>query len=322
MLLEPLMSVYTKVQAEELTVFLNRYSIGKLLSFSGITAGVTNTNYWLETDSGHYVLTLFEHLDSFGLDYVLGLQHHLADKGVKCTAPIIDKNGALFSTLNHRPAAIVNRISGSVYQDPTIDQCHQIGLELARFHVAGLSYGNEMPNNRGLNWLKSISKDLHLALTTAEQCLINLVINDIQSFDLASLPLGSLHGDLFHDNVLFDDNCLSGIIDFDYACHDYLIYDIAVTVNDWCINAEGELLPNKMSAFLNAYNEIRVMQISEHSGLPIMLQAAALRFWLSRLYDKFFPLKGELTFVKDPNEFKKMLILRRNRTQLLTNTKT
>jgi homoserine kinase type II len=316
------MSVYTKVQPEELADFLNLYSIGKLVSFSGITAGVTNTNYWLETDSGHYVLTLFEHLDSFGLNYVLGLQHHLADKGVKCTAPIVDNNGALFSILNHRPAAIVNRISGSVYQNPTIDQCHQIGSELARFHLAGLSYENEIPNNRGLNWLKSITKDLSSVLETAELSLINLVIKDIESFDLANLPLGSIHGDLFHDNVLFDDNCLSGIIDFDYACHDYLIYDIAVTLNDWCINSEGELLSDKMSAFLSAYNAIRVMQACEHSGLPIMLQAAALRFWLSRLYDKHFPLKGELTFIKDPNEFRKMLMLRRNETKLLTNTKT
>jgi len=322
LLLEPLMSVYTKVQSEELTDFLIRYSIGKLVSFSGITAGVTNTNYWLETDSGYYVLTLFEHLDSLGLDYVLGLQHHLANKGVKCTAPIIDNSGALFSILNHRPAAIINRISGSVYQSPTINQCHQIGSELAKFHLAGLSYQNEKPNNRGLKWMKSISIALKSVLEKTELDLINLVIKDFESFDLGSLPLGSLHGDLFHDNVLFDDGNLSGIIDFDYACQDYLIYDIAVTINDWCINSKGELLPDKMSAFLKAYNSIRVIQACEHSGLPLMLQTAALRFWLSRLYDKHFPLSGELTFVKDPSEFSRMLISRREGADLLTNTKT
>ena len=316
------MSVYTKVQSEELTVFLKRYSIGKLVNFSGISAGVTNTNYWLETDSGHYVLTLFEHLDSLGLDYVLGLQHHLANKGVKCIAPIIDNQGALFSSLNHRPAAIVNRISGSAYQNPSVNQCHQIGLELAKFHLAGFSYKNKIPNNRGLNWLKLISQDLILVLEKTELELINLVIKDFESFDLARLPVGSLHGDLFHDNVLFNDGKLSGIIDFDYACHDYLIYDVAVTVNDWCVNSEGELLPDKMSAFLNAYNDIRVMHACEHIGLPIMLQMAALRFWLSRLYDKHFPLEGVLTFVKDPNEFSKMLMLRRDEAALLTDTKT
>jgi homoserine kinase type II len=306
------MSVYTKVETDELDVFLQRYSLGKRISYAGITAGVTNTNYWLETQTGHYVLTLFEHLDSAGLDYVLGLQHHLADKGVNCVAPIVDREGYLFSPLNNRPAAIVSRIPGSVRPAPTVDQCRQIGLELAKFHLAGLSYENQKTNSRGLEWWKSMSEQLCFVLDEADMGLINLVIEDFECSDLANLPKGSLHGDLFHDNALFEGDRLGGIIDFDYACHDYLIYDIAVTANDWCINSEGLFLPEKMSAFLVAYNEVRHLQASEYTTLPIMLQVAALRFWLSRLYDKTFPLEGELTFVKDPNECRKMLLLRRN----------
>jgi homoserine kinase type II len=316
------MSVYTKVASDELDVFLQRYSIGKLIRHAGIMAGVTNTNYWLETDIGHYVLTLFERLDSAGLSYVLGLQHHLADKGVNCTAPIVDRKGLLFSLLNGRQAAIVNRIPGAACRNPSVNQCRQIAQELARFHLAGLSYENRKPNSRGLSWWKSTSEQLRFVLDDADQSLINLVIEDFEDSDLARLPLGSLHGDLFHDNALFDGDRLGGIFDFDYACYDYLAYDIAVTVNDWCIDNEGGLLPDKISAFLTAYSEIRLLQECEHAALPIMLQVAALRFWLSRLYDKNFPLEGELTFVKDPNEFRKMLLLRRNEARSLADTKT
>jgi homoserine kinase type II len=316
------MSVYTKVASDELDVFLQRYSIGKLIRHAGIAAGITNTNYWLETDTGHYVLTLFEHLDSAELSYVLGLQHHLADKGVNCTAPIVDREGLLFSLLNGRLAAIVNRIPGTACRNPTVDQCRQIGQELARFHLAGLSYQNRKPNNRGLGWWKSVSEQLRFVLDDTDRSLINSVIEDFEAFDLVCLPLGSLHGDLFHDNALFDGDCLGGIFDFDYACYDYLAYDIAVTVNDWCIDSEGVLLPDKITSFLSAYSEVRLLEKCELAALPIMLQVAALRFWLSRLYDKNFPLEGELTFVKDPNEFRKMLLLRRENTGSLTNTKT
>jgi homoserine kinase type II len=316
------MSVYTKVEPDELFAFLQRYSIGKLIHYAGISAGVTNSNYWLETEMGQYVLTLFEHLDSTGLDYVLGLQHHLADKGVSCTAPIVDNEGLLFSPLNHKLATIVNRIPGSVCRNPSVDQCRQIGAELASFHLAGLSYNNHKSNSRGLNWWKSISQQLHDVLDDADLNLINLVIEDFELTDLADLPQGALHGDLFHDNVLFDGDCLGGIIDFDYACYDYLVYDMAVTANDWCIDSEGALLPEKMSGFIAAYDEIRLLQGCELTALPIMLEVAALRFWLSRLYDLNFPLKGELTFVKDPVEFRKMLLLRREKPISFTNTKT
>ena len=305
------MSVYTKVETGELNTFLQRYSIGKLIRYAGITAGVTNTNYWLQTEAGHYVLTLFEHIDNAGLNYVLGLQHHLADSGVNCTAPIVDNEGLLFSTLNHRPAAIVNRIPGSVCQNPTVRQCVQIGVELARFHLAGLSYEKKKPNSRGLKWWKSMSDQLGHVLDNADQILINSVIEDFESFEMSGLPQGSLHGDLFHDNALFEVDCFSGIIDFDYACHDYLIYDIAVTANDWCIDNKGELIAEKMSSFLGAYNKVRLLQDCEYEALPIMLQVAALRFWLSRLYDKTFPLEGVLTFLKDPDECRNMLLLRR-----------
>lgn len=305
------MSVYTKVEASELSVFLRRYSLGDLVSHSGIEAGMTNTNYWLKTDQGCYVLTLFEHLDSSDLDYVLGLQHHLNTKGVACASPIADNQGLLSSILHGRPAAIISRVAGSVYDNPSVDQCCQIGQALARFHQAGVDFKYRKLNSRGLKWWISTAIRLRFVLTESDFDLINQVIKTFQTFDLTELPQGALHGDLFHDNALFDGHCLGGIIDFDYACHDYFVYDIAITINDWCIDKDGALVTDKMDALLSAYGNIKSLLDCEHAALPIMLQVAALRFWLSRLYHKTFPLKGELTFVKDPNDFRQMLLLRR-----------
>lgn len=316
------MSVYTKVGTAELKTFLLRYSLGNLVSHTGIEAGVTNTNYWLETDRGSYVLTLFEHVDGSSLDYTLGLQHHLSNHGVSCAAPIVDNLELLYSRLNGRPAAIVGRVPGSACNDPSTEKCRQIGAELARFHLAGLDFKCRKTNSRDLNWWLSMTTQLRFVLVESDLELIHTVIEEYQTSDLAGLPQGALHGDLFHDNVLFDGDCLGGIIDFDYACHDYFVYDMAITINDWCIDNEGGLVDNKMNALLSAYDGIRSILDCEHAALPIMLQVAALRFWLSRLFDKTFPLEGELTFVKDPNEFRQMLLLRRKESSSLTDTKT
>ena len=198
------MSVYTKVESAELQTFLLRYSLGELISHSGIEAGVTNTNYWLETDKGSYVLTLFEHVDGSSLDYTLGLQHHLSNQGVSCAAPIVDNQTLLYSSLNGRPAAIVGRVPGSVCRNPTADKCHQIGAELARFHQAGLDFKGQKSNNRGLEWWLSMTTKLRFVLSEPDLELIHNVIEEYQSIDLAKLPQGALHGDLFHDNALFD----------------------------------------------------------------------------------------------------------------------
>jgi homoserine kinase type II len=315
------MSVYTKVTTDELKAFLLRYSLGNLVSHAGIEAGVTNTNYWLETDTGAFVLTLYEHFDADSLHYALSLQHHLASNGVSCAAPVVDNQGLLFSQLNDRPAAIVCRVPGSVCRKPSADQCALIGAELARFHLAGRDFKLRRLNNRGLDWCLTTLEQLRFVLSDADLRLANSVIQSCQTSKLIDLPLGALHGDLFHDNALFDGDGLGGIVDFDYACHDYFVYDIAVTVNDWCIDADGVLEADKLQALLTAYGDNRPLLDCEHAALPLMLQLAALRFWLSRLYDKSFPREGELTFVKDPDEFRQMLLQRRAQPSLLAYAK-
>jgi homoserine kinase type II len=306
------MSVYTLVNADQLEAFLCRYNIGSLICHQGISAGITNTNYQVETTAGEFILTLYEHHSNCALDYILGLQHHLADKQVACAAPVVDSEGFLYSPLNQRSAAMINRVPGTISKTPTALECALIGAELARFHLAGSDYGAKRNNPCGLDWYVLMAKKLDPILNDADRQLLHEEIETYLQYPFTSLPQGSIHADLFHDNALFDGNQLGGIIDFDYACYGTLIYDLAVIMNDWCLLDDGQLDPVRIDSLLQAYRQLRPLNEAEHNALPLMLRVGALRFWLSRLNDLNFPLSGELTFTKDPDEFRDMLVLRRD----------
>jgi homoserine kinase type II len=306
------MSVYTRVSRGQLETFLSQYRIGKLLDYAGIVAGITNTNYALQTTAGEFVLTLYEHHCEASLDYILGLQHHLVNKRVSCAAPELDRNNRLYSTLSQRPAAIIARLPGEVCHIPTVEQCAQMGAELARFHLAGSDFMLNRDNPCGLNWMRAGAARLESSISNSDQQLLHEEIRHYAQYSLAQLPRGTLHADLFHDNVLFDGERLSGIIDFDYACDDALIYDLCVTINAWCILDDGRIDAPRMDALLQAYHRFRPLLDAERGALPAVLRITAARFWVSRLLDRTFPATGDLSFIKDPDEFKKMLLLRRN----------
>jgi len=310
------MSVYTRVDRGQLVAFLNNFQIGELIDFHGIVAGVTNSNYAVQTTAGDFVLTLYENHNIETLDYILGLQYHLANNNVACAAPVLDREGRLYSSLNRRPAAIIHRLPGEVCRNPTLKQCALIGAELAHFHLAGASFIPNRNNPCGLHWRLAIADKLDNCIADSDRLLILEEVQNYRQYPLAGLPLGRLHADLFHDNVLFDGDLLSGIIDFDYACNDILIYDLCVVINDWCIETDGNIDQPRMDTVIQAYQSIRALSEQELAALPMMLRTAALRFWLSRLHDKAFPVAGELTFSKDPGEFRKMLLLRRELTHL------
>jgi len=306
------MSVYTSVNATQLEGFLCRYNIGTLISHQGISAGVTNTNYAVETTADNFILTLYEHHSESALDYILGLQHHLATRDVACAAPVLDNEGLLYSTLNQRSAAIIHRIPGIIRKTPTAHHCALIGAEMARFHLAGSDYLAKRNNPCGLDWYVAMAKKLAPVLNHADRQLLHEEIEIYLQYPFTALPQGAIHADLFHDNALFDGVKLGGIIDFDYACLGTLIYDVAVVMNDWCLLTDGQLDPLRMEALLQAYHQVRPLDNKEYDALPLMLRVGALRFWLSRLHDLKFPLSGELTFTKDPAEFRDMLVLRRD----------
>ena len=316
------MSVYTSVSTVELEGFLRRYALGHLISFQGIENEITNSNFWLQTDQDQFVLTLYEHNQPAALDYILGLQCHLAERGVACATPVIDKAQRYYSMLNHRPAAINLRIKGHYCRELSAQHCRLIGKELAKFHLSGIDYRNHRNNPCGDQWMLSMQQKLNHYLSRTDQKLLNEEIQAYRAIENLRLPNGPCHLDLFHDNCLFDGENLCGIIDFDYACDSIFIYDFAIALNDCCIQENAELDSTLVDAFSLGYESIRPFEAIEQDYLGLMLRLAATRFWLSRLHDLNFPLSGDLTFVKDPDEFKRILVSRRHYMELFAYAET
>jgi homoserine kinase type II len=304
------MSVYTTVETGELEGFLAGYSVGALRDFEGISDGIENTNYFVNIDNDNgarFILTLFEHHALEEMQYYLGLMHHLADHKVPSAAPVADNNGNYVTMLKHKPAALLHRLNGGSIRETGIVHCEQIGAAMGKMHSAGLSYEAHQPNPRGPAWCVSTAKAVHSKLAGEDAAFLEAEVDFQRSGRDASIAHGVVHADLFRDNALWDGDTLSGIIDFYYACDDVLLYDFAVVANDWCSTATAGLDHDKVVALLKAYDRYRPLQPNEQQYWPAMLRAGALRFWLSRLYDRHFPRTGELVHTKDPDEFRAIL---------------
>jgi homoserine kinase type II len=303
------MSVYTTVTREQLSAWLNNYSIGPLVALEGIPAGIENTNYFVTTARGRYVLTLFERLTARELPFYLDLQDHLAGKGIPCPQPVADRRGAFLGELNGKPAALVSFLRGKDVTAPTATQCSQVGTMLAHIHAAGASYAARMENPRGPQWWKAVMPEIIPFLGVDDVALLREEVRYQALHRREELPRGAIHADLFRDNVLFENGSISGVIDFYFACTDVLLYDVAITVNDWCVTDGRALDTAGAAALLEAYQKVRPFTPNERGAWPVMLRAGALRFWVSRLYDFYLPRPGELTHAKDPGHFRDMLAL-------------
>ena len=301
------MSVYTTVTPQDLEPFLDRYSIGRCRALEPIAAGITNTNYRLDTDVGDYVLTLYEHHSDDELDYILGLQRHLGGNGLRCAMPLEDRRGELFSNLNQRPAAIIERLPGHGLTEPDAAHCREAAVELARLHLAGSDFAGFRPNPRGLDWLHAARDMLAENLSGDDREAIDGALAEYQRSAADGLAKGAIHADLFRDNALFERGELYGFIDFDYACVDSYAFDLAIMLNDWCNDEAGDLDAERSRALLQGYQSVRRLDAAEVDALPLLLRVAALRFWLSRLYDQAFPQPGEMTYQKSPDEFRRLL---------------
>lgn len=304
------MSVYTKVEQHELEAFLRHYSLGNLVEYRGISAGIENTNYFVTTDHGRYVLTLFEALSFDELPYFLDLMAHLAEHDVPSAHPEADDEGHYLRTLNGKPAALVMRLEGKSVEHPNPAQCAALGKALGHLHLVGQSFTGYRENQRGPHWWVETAEQVLPRLSDEDAELLDNEIEYQKQHMHDNLPRGVIHADLFRDNALFTGDRLTGIIDFYYACNDVLLYDVAVTVNDWCCDENGHLDPPRLKAFLEAYHQEREFTDDEHPAWPVMLRGAALRFWLSRLYDMHFPREGEITHIKDPLVFRRILTRR------------
>lgn len=301
------MSVFTTVTEAQLRVWLGNFPLGELLELKGIASGITNTNYFVTTSTGRYVLTLFEKNSAEELPYFLDLMSHLAEHDIPCPAPIRMHDGKTLGMLNGKPAALVSCLRGSSVERPSITQCEAIGRVLANLHAAGTSFDLNMVNPRGRAWREQTATAV---LPFMDEDAASVLRNELAfqaEHAFSHLPTGVIHADLFRDNVLFDGETLGGLIDFYYACNDVLLYDVAIAVNDWCFEADGCLDTARRDALLRGYEAVRALSAEEKAAWPVMLRIAAMRFWLSRLYDMYFPQEGELIHAKDPQHFKAIL---------------
>ncbi|RJS91247.1 homoserine kinase [Salinisphaera sp. Q1T1-3] len=303
------MSVYTRLDATQLQDLLTDYAIGELEDFTGISAGVTNTNYFVDTTLGRWVLTLFEQSEPDELPFFMQLMDHLAAHGVPGAHPVARNDGGFLSHVGGRPAALVYRLDGASTDTPSPAQCGALGGVVAEMHRAVNGFAPRQRNPRDLSWIEEAAGRLREVLAAPERRFLDEELGfqrDVACRQFRDLPRAVIHADLFRDNVLFRDNRVAGVIDFYYACHECLLFDLAAICCDWAYS-DATFLAAHWEAFIAAYARRRAPTEAEHAAWPAMLRAVALRFWVSRLVDLHFPMRGHDVQVHDPAPFARLL---------------
>lgn len=296
------MSVYTTVGRDELAAWLQPLGLGELIDHAGIAAGMQNSNYFVTTSSGRYVLTLFERLgDPVELAFHLALQERLAKAGLPCPCPLTDPAGQRWRPLAGKPAALLTCLPGSAIEAPSAEHCREVGRTLARLHqvVAGLP--DALPNPCGSAWRQQVGERLMPMLSPDEAALLKDELAFQAAQDWSLLPRGVIHADLFRDNVLWSGEQLSGLLDFYFSGEDVLLFDLAVVANDWCADAAA------VAELIAGYESIRPLTAAERAAWMPVRRAAALRFWLLRLEVRHQPRQGSVVTIKNPDDFRQLL---------------
>jgi homoserine kinase type II len=309
------MAVYTEISDDELCELVSQYDIGEVLACKGIAEGVENSNYLLRTDKGEYILTLYEkRVKAEDLPFFLGLLDHLAAKGLPCPVPIHGRDGKALRWAAGRPAAIVSFLDGVWVRNPGVAHCAQVGEALARLHLAGEGFTLRRANALSLEGWRGLVTSCRSEADKVRPGLSNEIVSELDVLEKGwprGLPEGVIHADLFRDNVFFRGERLSGLIDFYFACNDFLAYDLAVCLNDWCFEADGAFNLTKGRAMLRAYRAVRPLSSAEAEALPMLTRGAAFRFLLTRLYDWLNQVPGALVRPKDPLEYWRKLCFHR-----------
>jgi homoserine kinase type II len=302
------MAVYTDVSFEDLETFLQAYDVGAPSSFKGIAEGVENSNFYLRGECGAFILTLYEkRVRADDLPFFLGLMEHLSSRGIACPLPVRRADGALFGTLNGRPAALLTFLNGVSLRYPDVEHCAAAGTALAALHEAGKGFALQRLNALGAEGWRELAAKVVDRADTVEDGL-RALIEEALSLDWPQgLPSGVIHADLFPDNVLFMGDKVSGLIDFYFACNDALAYDLAVMLNAWCFDAGGAFNAAKAKAMFFAYRRERSLSGAEIAAMPVLARGAALRFLLTRLYDLLHHDPHALVRPKDPRDFARRL---------------
>lgn len=314
------MAVYTPVSFDEASTLLQRLQLGQLQSMEGCVGGIENTNYFVTTDVGAYVLTLFERLTASQLPFYLRLMKHLALRGIPVPEPAADAKGDLLYSLNGKPATVVNKLRGKSELAPTTAHCEAVGRWLAKMHLVGRDFDLQQPNLRGLDWWNAT---VPVVLPFLDESQSSLILGELAyqnhvaaSSRYAALPRGAIHADLFRDNVMFATQAdatspepeMTGLFDFYFAGVDTWVFDLAVCLNDWCIDLQtGAPDASRTTALMTAYESVRHLTAAERHSLPAMLRGAALRFWISRLWDLHLPREASMLQAHDPAHFERVL---------------
>jgi homoserine kinase type II len=310
------MAVYTEVSDDDLAQFIASYGLGTLLSYKGIAEGVENTNYLVQTGKGPYFLTLYEkRVAPADLPFFLGLMEHLAASGLNCPTPVRDAEGRMLRTLAGRPAALVTFLEGVWIRRPQVRHCWAVGEAMARLHLAGRSFRLTRTNALGLPGWRPLYERFQPRAEEVAAGLSTIIESELAHLDRnwpGALPQGVVHGDLFPDNVFFLGDKLSGVIDFYFACNDALAYDVAVTLNAWCFEADHAFNVTKGQALLKGYQSVRPLEPAERQALPLLARGAALRFLLTRAYDWLHTASDALVSRKDPQEYLRRLKFHRS----------
>ena len=320
------MAVYTALDPQVLSAWLTQHDVGELVACRGIASGIENSNFFVTTRDGatqrEFVVTLFERLSLAELPFYLALMKHLAERGSPCPEPMVDRHGALCAALAQKPAAIVTRLPGRSIEQSQPAHCAAMGRQLALLHLRVADFALSQPNPRGAAWCIQAAARVRPYLDE-DQCRLldgEVALLSAQWDAVATpLPRGAIHADLFRDNVLFVDEGeddapgIGGIIDFYFAGDDVFVLDLAICLNDWCVDlATGAFDRDRLHAFVDAYQGERALDDDERAALPMMLRVGALRFWLSRLDDLHSPRPAQLLTPHDPRHFERILQRRRD----------
>ena len=302
------MAVYTSINSSDLNDWIEKFNFKDLVNFKGISSGVTNSNYLIQMAHSNYILTIFEHNNIEELPFYIDLMTYLAKENFLCPRPIENKNGQALGLLKEKPALMVSFLDGKEKVIRSPKSCYLVGQYLAKLHLTANNFPQLNKNTRGLDWVSDMYLNLKKYLSLENQGILELEINYHKEMDKVELPEGIIHGDLFKDNVLFLNDKVSGFIDFYYACNEKFIYDIAIAINDWCIDQDGQINKSMFLEFIKGYQSERKLTDNEQEYLNVALRLAALRFWLSRLEDFYNAKEGEITSIKDPKHFKDILL--------------
>ena len=311
------MSVYTKITKDALSDHLENYSIGQLVDLEGISDGIENTNYLLTTTRNKYIFTIFENINNNIAEKYLNFMNHLHGQKFKCALVESTNTKQLCISISNKPSAIIQKLDGKSISETNESHCESVGELLSEFHQKSSNFKPMLINLRDLTWKIETIKKLNGLISKKQADIINESLKLDRLLSEKKLPIGKIHADLFRDNVLFNNNIISGMIDFYYSCDDILLYDIAVAVNDWCTASDGSINKRKLKKLLIGYEKNRKIEDMERECFPFALASAGLRFYLSRLHDLNFPKIGEMTHIKDPSFFENILLKNLNSMDIL-----